>query len=235
MAIFVLVHGAWGGGWEWATVARYLRDAGHIAYTPTLTGLGERSHLGTPETSLDTHIQDVVNVLAFEDLHDVILSGHSYGGMVVTGVVDRAPERLKHVVYVDAMIPRDGQSVFDGGGPEYAGWAVEMAAEHGGGWRIPPLDFVHDEPVGSWAKGRYVAQPIETMRQGIRLTTDAPDTVPRTFISCTESDVSDMIGPFAARARSGRGWRYRELPTIHDAQMTMPRELADLLLEALDD
>lgn len=231
MATFVIVHGGWGGGWEWGEVAGYIRTGEHVVHTPTLTGLGERSHLAHPTVDLDTHIQDIVNVLTFEDLHDVILVGHSYGGMVVTGVVDRAPERLAHVAYVDAMIPRDGESVFDFSGPDMAAAFIESAQADGAGWRIPPADFVTEEPVGSWARGRYVPQPIKTMRQKIRLSTAAPDTIDRTFICCTQSDVAEIIEPFAHRARSNPGWIYRELPSIHDAQMAMPRELARLLLE----
>lgn len=235
MATFVIVHGAWGGGWEWAEVAGCIRDAGQIVFTPTLTGLGERLHLGGPGTNLDTHIQDVVNVLEFEDLNDVILAGHSSGGMVVTGVADRVPDRLRHVVYIDAMIPRDNQSLLDLIGPELAGWVIDSASERGDGWHVPTPDFVDEVPVGPWARGRYVPQPIETMRQRIRLSRDVPDSLSRTFIYCTESDVSGMLEQFAQLARSTPGWRYRELPAIHDAQVTMPRDVAELLLDALND
>src|SRR5690242_2869175 len=107
MATYVLVPGAWLGGWCWQRVTPLLRAAGHEVYTPTLTGLGERVHLGSPETDLDTHIQDIVNVLVYEDLRDVVLLGHSYSGMVVTGVADRVPDRLSQLVYLDAIVPND--------------------------------------------------------------------------------------------------------------------------------
>src|SRR5690606_24649520 len=110
---FVLVHGATAGGWEWKRTGQFLSDDGHTVYRPTLTGLGEREHLNSTEVDLATHINDVVNLVLFEDLHDVVLTGHSYGGMVVTGVMDRIPERLKHVVFLDAAVPEDGQSIWD--------------------------------------------------------------------------------------------------------------------------
>ena len=118
MATFVLVHGGWAGGWQWREIASLLRAAGHDVFTPTLTGLGERVHLASPDVGLDTHIQDILMVLEYEDLHDVILVGYSYSGMVITGVAERAPERLAHLVYLDAYVPRDGQSLLDMLGPE---------------------------------------------------------------------------------------------------------------------
>lgn len=113
MATFVLVHGATAGGWVWRPVPSLLRAEGHEVYTPTLTGLGERAHLLSPEVDLGTHIQDVVNVLEFERLSQVILVGHSYGGVVVTAVAERIPERLAQLVYIDALVPADGESVAD--------------------------------------------------------------------------------------------------------------------------
>ena len=110
---FVLVHGATAGAWEWKRTGQFLADDGHTVYRATLTGLGEREHLNSPDIDLQTHINDVVNLILFEDLHDVVLTGHSYGGMVVTGVMDRIPERIRHVVFLDAAVPQDGQSIWD--------------------------------------------------------------------------------------------------------------------------
>ncbi|MGZ0244868.1 MAG: alpha/beta fold hydrolase, partial [Alphaproteobacteria bacterium] len=110
MASFVLVHGAWHGGWCWRDVRRVLEEHGHTVFTPTLTGLGERSHLLSPDIDLETHIADVINLLVWEELNDVILVGHSYGGMVITGVADQAKDRLRHIVYLDAFLPADGES-----------------------------------------------------------------------------------------------------------------------------
>ena len=111
---FVIVHGATGGGWDWKTVAQLLSANNHIVYRPTLTGLGEKYHLNNPDVNLTTHINDVVNLIVFEDLHDVVLVGHSYGGMVITGVIDRIPERIRHVTFLDAMVPDDGMSMIEG-------------------------------------------------------------------------------------------------------------------------
>src|SRR4051812_30047626 len=110
---FVLVHGAWHGGWCYDEVAKRLRSEGYDVYTPTLTGLGERSHLLSPEINLDTHIQDVLNVIRWQDLETIVLCGHSYGGMVVTGVADVVPDRIASLVYLDAYVPRSGESVWD--------------------------------------------------------------------------------------------------------------------------
>src|SRR6266498_5853186 len=111
MATYVLLHAGWAGGWQWRAVAQRLRMEGHEVYTPTFTGLGERVHLASSEVGLETHIQDILGVLTYEDLHDVILVGHSYSGMVSTAVAERVPERLAHLVYVDAFVPQDGQSL----------------------------------------------------------------------------------------------------------------------------
>ena len=135
MATFVLVHGAFVGGWCWRWVAPYLRAAGHEVHAPTLTGLGERVHLASPQIDLDTHLQDVVNLLHYEDLTGVILVGWSYGGMVVAGVADRVPERIAHVVYFDSDVPRDGDTSVPPG--QHAA-REELARAHGDGWRVPP-------------------------------------------------------------------------------------------------
>ena len=137
MATIVIVPGAWHGSWRWKEVRAALQAAGHAVYALTLTGLGERRHLATPDVGLDTHIQDVVNVLAYEDLRDVVLVGHSYGGMVITGVADRAPGRLTRLIYLDALLPHDGECVYDLFPPEVrASWEAQ-ARRDGAGWRTP--------------------------------------------------------------------------------------------------
>ena len=137
MATFVLVHGAWHGGWCWKKVTPLLRAAGHEVYTPTLTGLGERAHLLTREVDLDTHIRDIINVLEYEELRDVILVGHSYAGMVIAGVADRVPARLAHLVYLDAFVPRDGQASLSLSPPELEAHLRAQALAEGDGWRVP--------------------------------------------------------------------------------------------------
>ena len=144
MATFVLVHGAWGGGWEWRFVADWLQRRKHIAHRPTLTGLGERRHLARPEIDLETHIADVLAVLECEGLDDVVLVGQSYGGAVVTGVGDRAADRITHLVYVDAFAPRDGESVNDLSPTAFVARLRQLAAKTRGGWEVP-VPFAPDE------------------------------------------------------------------------------------------
>ena len=232
MATFVIVHGGWGGGWEWREVAASLRARGHDAFAPTLTGLGERAHLAHPGVDLETHLQDVVNVLRFEDLWQVVLVGHSYGGMVITGVADRAPEHLANLVYLDAFVPSDWQAAFHLLPSAMRARFDERTRVEGEGWRVPPPAFVDDDPaIAAWARGRYGPQPVRTLQQPLRLTASAASALPRTFVSCTDKVAGeDLFAPFAEQARRGDEWAYRELPTVHDAQMTMPREVADLLL-----
>lgn len=234
MATFVLVPGGWHGGWCWWKVVPLLRRAGHDVYTPSLTGLGERSHLGSPATDLDTHIRDVVNVLAYEELVGAILVGHSYAGLVITGVADRAAARLRHLVYLDACVPADGQAAMD----VYPGAAsaFRAAAEaHGAGWRIPPPD------PASWGiadagdlrrlRAHLVVQSLGTALQPLRLAHPAGAGLPRTYIACTNKAAPDSAAATAARLRDDPAWRYRELPTGHEAMITLPCELGDLLLE----
>lgn len=232
MATFVIVHGAFGGGWEWTPVAQALRELGHDVFTPTLTGMGERRHLG-PEAGLTTHVEDIVAVLEFEDLHNVILCGSSYGGMAVTGVADRVPERIALVVYIDALVPRDGQSGLDIL-PAWFGDSVRAAAnEHG--WAPIPLAVLPPEGlIPEEERARYVArlqqQPIATFTEPVRLT-GAGDHLPCAFIRCTGGVLEgDPIAPMAARART-EGWLYRELAAPHDPHLFNPTATAAVLHE----
>ena len=229
MATFLLVHGGWAGGWHWREVASLLRAAGHEVFTPTLTGLGERVHLASPDVGLDTHIQDILMVLKYEELRDVILIGYSYSGMVITGVSERAADRLAHLVYLDAYVPRDGESLLDMLGPDAAAFIEQAAQAYGDGWRIP-----HDPPDAP----RRTPHPLKTGQQPVSLTNPAATALPRTFIYCTQD--KDAMGPVglpitraAERAKSDSRWRYRELETGHSPWETAPRELASLLLEVV--
>jgi pimeloyl-ACP methyl ester carboxylesterase len=236
MATFVIVHGAFGGGWEWREVASLLRARGHEVFTPTLTGYGERSHLATPEITLETHIQDVLNVLRFEDLHDVVLAAQSYGGMVITGVADRAPERLRHLVYLNALAPDNGQSVFDLTPPAFRQRFEVAARTAGEGWRIPVPGFEDDPQIAAFARGRYVPSLLRGFTEPIRFGT-ASDALPRTYIWCTEDQegltgVADLMRPFAERARRDPRWRFRQLVSIPDAYIQDAQAVADLFAEA---
>ena len=232
MATFVIVHGAFGGAWSWnKIVVPMLREAGETVYAVTLTGLGERSHLSSPEISLDTHIQDVVNVLYYEDLHDVILVGHSYGGNVITGVADRVPERLQQIVYLDAATPSDGQASADSF-PGRRQQIEEQAQREGDGWKVLP-GAVPPQPgeITEWAKPRRSPMPIKTMTTPIRLTR-GETTLPRTFVYCSVG--KEPGSPQVARAERVKNdprWQYFELETGHNLHYSAPKETVNILLQ----
>jgi pimeloyl-ACP methyl ester carboxylesterase len=207
-----------------------LRAAGHEVFTPTYTGLGERAHLAEPSIDLERHIQDLVAVLEFEDLREVALVAHSYGGMVATGVADRAPERLAQLIYLDAFVPRDGQSLFDLAPIEDRDSRRAQARAEGDGWRVPPPLPPRDTAAGDldWLNARRMPQPIRTFEQPLHLTR-GETTLPRSYIYCTRLGPRDTFGPFAERARRERGWRYFEVDASHSPNVTAPEALASLL------
>jgi len=207
-----------------------MAQAGHEVFAPTLTGLGERAHLLNREIDLDTHITDVLNVLELEDLHDVVLIGHSYGGMVATGVADRAAGRLSQLVYLDAFVPRDGQSLLDLLPPDTASRMREVVKTTGDGWRVPPNPMPPDTPEAdlAWAMPRRVMQPVKTFEERLRLT-GAVEGLPRTYIYCTKTPPGDVFGQFARRAKSERGWRHFEIDSSHNPHITIPESFAALL------
>lgn len=226
MATIVIIHGGWGGGWEWTPVARMLRQRGHDVFTPTLTGLGEREHLGS-DIGLSDHIKDVLAVLTFEDLREVILCGHSYSGMVVTGAADRVPRLIRGLVYFDAFVPDDGQALRDIAPAEFFNFLWSAAEEQGDG-KIPyPTEQLL--PKGSLPEElrmRYINRtrphPLATMTEPVRLS-GAVARLPRAYVRCTGDDDpdADLMAPFAARARA-EGWLYREIATPHDLQLFDP-------------
>ena len=234
MANIVLAHGAWSAAWAWKKMRPLLRAAGHEFYSPTYTGLGARDHLATPDVSLSTHIQDVVGVLEFEDLKDVVLLGHSYGGMVATGVVDKARSRIARVVYLDAFVPKDGQSLFDLVGPKAEGNMRKGAEKDGDGWKLTvnpmPPDTAPEDV--AWASPRRRPQPIKTFEQRIKLeSTEAPP--PRHFIYAKRNMPGDAFRQFADRARSEAGWTCDEMDASHNPHITCPQELMTLLTKIM--
>lgn len=226
---FVLVHGAWGGSWMWSRVARILRAAGHDVFTPSLTGVGERSHLMSREIDLSTHVADVLNVFEHERLGGAVLVGHSYGGMVVTGVADQAAARIASLVYLDAFVPQDGQALVDLARPELR---AALQAEKGPG--LPPLppprQGMTDPAEIAWLEGRRGPQPIRTFTQPVSLKGSYRG--PKTYIYCSGYSPSSFTAT-ATAVRADPAWRYRELPTHHYPQVSMPKELAALLLDCL--
>jgi pimeloyl-ACP methyl ester carboxylesterase len=230
MATFVVAHGAWSAGWAWKKMRPPLRATGHELWTPTYTGLGERAHLANPDVSLDTHIQDIVAVLETEDLTDVILIGHSYGGMVATGVADRARDRIKHIVYLDAFAPKDGQSVFDLQQAEALERMRNGATTSGDGWRIPtgpmPPDTTPEDV--AWASPRRKPQPIKAFDTKLKLS--AEPTAPRTYIYCKRARPDDNFRQFLERAKRER-WKTYEIDASHNPHITAPNLLLGILKE----
>ena len=225
MALFVVAHGAWSSGWAWRKMRLLMRARGHELFTPSYTGLGERSHLASPAVNLSLHIEDVAKVLEFEDLHDVVVIGHSFGGLVATGVGDRARERVARIIYLDAFVAEDGQSLMDLLPPQARDG---MARLTGDSWRVPPRDLPPDtaEDDRAWAMPRRVAHPIAAFQEPLRLS--GRPLPPRAYIYCRHTDADDRFGPFAARARA-EGWPYAEIDASHNPHISAPEELSTLL------
>lgn len=232
MATFVLVHGGWHGGWCWKKVVPLLRAMGHLVYTPTLTGLGERAHLRSKNVSMAIQIQDIVGMIEYEDLEDVILVGHSYGGLVVAGVSGRIPQHLSHIVFLDAIVPENGQS-FKDIYPDYFQYLKKVSDLQGDGWLIPIPDGnfgVSDPEDLTWMRSKLTpGNALSALEEPIVLTNPKALDLPRTYILCNENGVESDFAKFAASAPI-KGWRVRELVTGHDAMITAPEELTSILL-----
>ncbi len=230
----VLVHGSNGGGWVWKRVAPVLRAAGHDVYTPTLSGLADRRHLLASGIDLTTHVDDVANLLVYEDLSDVTLVGHSYAGMVISGVAATAPERLKRVVYLDAYVPDPGQSATDLWPEERRAYAERADPSGEGVARPPPLALfgLTDPGLVEWIEARMSPHPVATYAQPVPRGDARSAALERVFISCTANPATtpDVFGPFAEKARSS-GWAVYEVAAGHLVMFTAPEELAQVLSE----
>ena len=241
-ATFVLVHPAWHGAWYWKKVTPLLRAQGYDVYTPTLTGLGELAHLARPEVGLRTHIEDVVNVLEYGDLRNVILVGNSSAGMVITGVGERSPQRIAQLVYLDAFVPGHGQSLLDMLPPDRRNAFEEFVRSEGKGWLLPrfaPLPWeqivrniwgVSDDADVKWMLDRLVPTPFGHFTEPVQRTNPASEKLARTYVRCLQFKHAGF-DEHAAMARRTAGWRYREMATPHLAPITHPRELVELLVE----
>ncbi len=230
MATFLVAHGAWSAGWAWKKMHPLMRARGHTLITPTYTGIGERSHLAHAGIDLNTHITDMLKVLEFEDLRDVILIGHSYGGMVATGVADRAPDRMSQLVYLDAAVPRHGDSLLSLTPADMRSRVLEGVRTQGDGWRIPanPLPPDTSPEDTAWCNPKRVMQPIKTFEQPIQLS-GATQSLPRSYIYCLKPGPGDLFRQFATRARTEPGWQYFEMDASHNPHITVPNELTELL------
>jgi pimeloyl-ACP methyl ester carboxylesterase len=217
---YVIVHGAWGGGWDWRAVDSMVTRHGHRVVRTTLTGLGERVHLASPDVGLSTHIDDVVNTILWEDLHDVVLVGHSYGGMVITGVADRIPERIRHLVYLDAFLPDSGETVMALG--ESIG-ATSLLSNARDGFIIPAW------ATDTHAIPRDVPQPLRTFTDTLRLVNPAARRIPAVYILTFEPTITpDPFQRFADRA-AARGWQVHRLQADHVPERSARAELVALL------
>jgi pimeloyl-ACP methyl ester carboxylesterase len=219
---YVIVHGAWGGGWDWKAMDSLLTAQGHRVHRVTLTGLGERMHLASPNIGLTTHIDDVVNTIQFEELKDVVLVGHSYGGMVVTGVADRIPERLRAVIYMDAFLPESGESVMQLTGTQGATFFTANVKD---GLIIPPW-----VPAGTPVP-RDVPHPLKTFMDTLRLTNPAAKNVKGSYILTIEKGATrDDFSIHADRAKA-RGWPVHQMTADHVPERSARAELLKLLLQ----
>jgi pimeloyl-ACP methyl ester carboxylesterase len=229
VATFLVAHGAWSAGWSWKKMHPLMGAAGHRMITPTYTGVGEREHLASPSNDLETHIQDVLAVIKYEDLRDVVLIGHSYGGMVATGVADRARDRIAQLIYLDAFVPGNGQALVDLVPPAVR-QRMQESVKAGDGWRLPPNPSPPDtsEADLQWIAERRLPQSFKCFEMPLQLR--GPDvTLPRSYIYCKRIGPGDTFRPFAERAKSESGWRYYEIDASHSPQVTAPQELAALL------
>ncbi len=231
MTSFVLVHGAWGGSYSFREVRRQLFGAGHEALTPSLTGIGERSHLTGPHIDLDTHITDVVNLVRYEDLDDIVLLGFSYGGMVVTGCLDHIGDRVRHLVYLDAFVPANGQNVVALSGLPLP----EAGFDPGASWLVPAIPRELDTPEQTrWANERRSLQPIGTFRQPVSIAQPVDDwPFTRTYIKATADPTEASGSAFwsaAKHAQASDAWSYHEIETSHLIPITRPTELTSILI-----
>jgi len=235
MTDFVLVHGTWGGGWQWRPVADRLRGRGHRVFTPTLTGLGERAHLVTPTTGLDTHIDDIANAIAWEELRDVALIGTSYGGLVIAGVADRMPERIRTLVFLDAALPQEGRCMLDLVPAERRATVERLAREEGGGQLVPTslvLDTgIADERERAEYLARVSPHPLRSLQQPVRLAGRWCDVPNKVYVLASLKPTHHFVEYFAWASRTP-GWSAREIASNHFPMTTMPEETAELLMEA---
>ena len=230
---FVLVHGAWHGGWCWSRVADRLRAAGHQVFTPTQTGLGERKHLLSKDITLDTFTKDIANVIEAEELTNVVLVGHSFGGLVISGVADAIPERFRHLVYLDSLVVERGKSPFDSLPADVAAARRKAAEESSGGLSLPappPSAFgVSDAKDTEWVKRRLTPHPLGTYSSTLNIKGPVGNNLPRTYIHCTNPSYAALQ---ASRnwVKAQQGWRWAEIATGHDAMVMAPDEVARMLI-----
>ncbi len=232
MTTFVLVHGAWHGGWCWVRVAERLRAAGHTVFTPTLTGLADRAHLMSPTLSLMTHIKDVTGLLRWEDLSDVVLVGHSYGGVVITGAADREAERVKSLIYLDALVPGHGQCAMDLRRPDQVEATLAAARARGAGWRIPPTTaatFKVNEADQAWVDAKCTDLPLACFTEPLYLNGAVDRIRTRAYIRAAGYPAENFDA--ALEKFRAEDFDTYALDCGHDVMVDMPEELTRILLD----
>jgi pimeloyl-ACP methyl ester carboxylesterase len=231
---FILIHGAFMAATCWAEVARELSAAGHVALCPALSGVGERKHLLAENINLDTHTGDVEQLIRAKNLNDVVLVGHSYGGMVITGAAEQCPAKIRILIYLDAVIPEHGQSFFDVCHPMVAealkasvkgGWRVELPE----GWSAASYG-IEDLEQQRWLDAEVTPQPLHILDQPLSAPRNAAKKVPRAFVYCTDPRTAPFFGANADKAKR-EGMQFWEIHAIHLAMVTHPAELARILIE----
>lgn len=233
MSTYVLVHGAWHGSWCWKRVRRALQALGHEVFTPTLTGVADRVHLLSPQVDLETHITDVVNLIRWEELSDVVLCGHSYGGCVISGVADRIPDRIGALVYLDAFVLENGQSLHDTLPPPMRDAQLEQALHSGEGWKVPPIPaevFKVNAQDLDWVNRQCTMEPLATFQQRLHLTGEIARIENVTFILATGWAPSPF--PHFCDQAKTKGWRTVTMECGHDVMLDLPEELTRELLAA---
>lgn len=233
MNTFLLVHGAWESGWVWQSVTPLLEKAGHKVYAPSLTGLGERSHLLNKEVNLETHIQDILNLIKWERLKNITLVGHSYGGMVVSGVADKAYKQINSLIYLDAFIPKDGQSLLDLMLPDRAENIIKSAKNEGKGWKVPtkaaPLQDITSEKEINLLNTLCTPHPFASMTQKIKLLNNEQKISKKAFILASKFQPT-VFTKFAEQAL-GLDWPVKNIDTHHFTMISKPRETADAIMK----
>lgn len=239
---FVLVHGAWHGGWCWRDVRSQLEAQGHRVFTPTLTGLADRSHLLSAETGLDTHITDIMSLIDYYDLSNIVLVGHSYGGMVITGVADVMTDRIDEIIYLDAALPDNGETMITQG-PERSPAIIEQTRNALAGLApdgiamlaFPPelLGIAKHHPGYDWVAEKLTPHPLKTWLDPIALNNGGSKGLQRRYIHCTARVLPNSSFPYhAEQVQADPSWTYHALATGHDAMVTAPDAVAALLVSA---
>lgn len=232
MATFVFVPGMWHGGWCWKKVAVLLRGRGHEVFTPTLTGLGERTHLHLPEIDFDLQVRDIVGVLEYEDIQDGILVGHSYGGMMVLSIAGECANRLSYLINLDGPLPVNGQTIKEQIPDMWELFQQQAIADGDPEWVPPPRDWTFGAAGEDleWMRSKWTPHPLRTWLTPIRCDDPQALALPRTFIRCTEGMTADELVA-DEQCCVQQGWRYQCIGTGHDAMITMPEKLTEILLE----